>query len=368
MSYDLRALPISALISPVSAATGMLERLDERLKGSVIGKGCIARAHFADAAASMWIGGELVHVEDLVLHDVGADIRAPTHELSIARDILRTRRRIASQPADWALSAEGLKQLRGGPRDQAAPVVLPPPTRARSDNLVDNAIATLSESLDISIAEMDKVLARTQAILSGPAPPQRAASEKSALLYEPDWDEDERLKEWQAVLLATEPMPPVLRSAVLLDAWNALSVSQHARWLGPLLGSSLLRETGVTTYYLCSLSWGLKGISLEQRASRDRDIRILGNVEGIRLAAANALREHDRLLLARQQMHRRLIGRRQNSKLPQLIDLVIARPVVSSGMIADELGVTIQGALKLTAELNLRELTGRGRFRAWGVL
>lgn len=28
----------------------------------------------ADACASLWIGGELVHLEDLVLHDAGHDI------------------------------------------------------------------------------------------------------------------------------------------------------------------------------------------------------------------------------------------------------------------------------------------------------
>lgn len=55
--------------------------------------------HFADACASLWIDGELVHLEDLVLHDAGADTRAPTHELTIARDVLRSRRRIAAQAA-----------------------------------------------------------------------------------------------------------------------------------------------------------------------------------------------------------------------------------------------------------------------------
>ena len=48
--------------------------------------------------ASLWIDGELVHLEDLVLHDAGQDIRTPTHELTIARDVLRSRRRIADRP------------------------------------------------------------------------------------------------------------------------------------------------------------------------------------------------------------------------------------------------------------------------------
>ncbi len=31
-----------------------------------------------------------------MLHDAGHDIRTPTHELTIARDVLRTRRRLAA--------------------------------------------------------------------------------------------------------------------------------------------------------------------------------------------------------------------------------------------------------------------------------
>ena len=61
-------------------------------------------------------------------------------------------------------------------------------------------------------------------------------------------------------------------------------------------------------------------------------------------------------------------GRRKHSKLPALIDLVLARPLVSAGMIAAELGVTARAAQDLVAELGLREITGRGRYRAWGIL
>jgi len=64
---------------------------------------------------------------------------------------------------------------------------------------------------------------------------------------------------------------------------------------------------------------------------------------------------------------RRLSRRRASSNLPDLIELVLARPLVSAGMIAAELGITPRAALRLVEELNLREMTGRGRFRAWGV-
>lgn len=67
------------------------------------------------------------------------------------------------------------------------------------------------------------------------------------------------------------------------------------------------------------------------------------------------------------QMQHKLKGKRTNSKLLQLIELVLSRPLVTSTSIERELKVTLQGALNLVAELGLREVTGRGRYRAWGV-
>jgi HTH DNA binding domain len=46
----------------------------------------------------------------------------------------------------------------------------------------------------------------------------------------------------------------------------------------------------------------------------------------------------------------------------------MARPIVNAALIACELKITPRAAQTLIAELNLRELTGRGRYRAWGIL
>ncbi|WP_458382896.1 helix-turn-helix domain-containing protein [Rhizobium anhuiense] len=46
----------------------------------------------------------------------------------------------------------------------------------------------------------------------------------------------------------------------------------------------------------------------------------------------------------------------------------MSRPLVSTGMVAKLVGVTPQAAVRILGELGLREVTGRGRFRAWGVL
>ena len=86
-------LPWTALASPLAAAEDALARLDERLGVSPIREGWISRTHFMDACASLGLQGELVHLEDLVLHDAAMDLRAPTHELTRAHAVLRTRRR-----------------------------------------------------------------------------------------------------------------------------------------------------------------------------------------------------------------------------------------------------------------------------------
>ncbi|UJW77471.1 RHE_PE00001 family protein [Rhizobium sp. SL42] len=367
MRYDLAKLPIATLFAPVCSATAALTRLDERIARSALRDGWIARSHFGDAVASLWVDGELVHLEDLVLHDAGMGVRAPTHELTIAHDVLRTRRRILANEPAWALGNDGV--LRGRMAD--TPAVAGMATTAGSHDGLDEDHDDEDEddALTKQLAEMDAVLARSDALLSGVKEPMRVTGrDRNAFVYEPDWDEDGRLDEWRCVLTETEDLPPVLRAALLLDAWGQLQVLQHAPWLGRMLAGALLRETGTCMSHLVAVNLGLKQVQRERRSSRDRDTRLLAFVDAFKVAAESGLKEHDRLLLARQQMQHRLAGRRTSSKLPQLIDLVLARPMVSAGMIAEELDVTPQGALKIAAALSLRELTGRGRFRAWGVL
>jgi len=71
---------------------------------------------------------------------------------------------------------------------------------------------------------------------------------------------------------------------------------------------------------------------------------------------------------ARRRLEGKLKTRRSSSRLPALVEFVMARPIASAGMIAAELGVTPRAAQTMAAELGLREMTGRGRYRAWGIL
>src|SRR4051794_1521218 len=360
-------LPWSDLAGPLAAAEDCLARLDERLGASPIREGWISRTHFLDACASLGLQGALVHLEDLVLHDAEMDLRAPTHDLTRAHAVLRTRRRIAAADPSWATSPAGLAVLsqgraeRGGGASGDGTAVIDEPTEDRAgEGVVDD------DAFAAELAAIDAVLERSNRVLAGAAPTR--TQDPLALVYDLDWDEGARLDAWRRVVEGARALPPLLAAALAFDAWATIEPLQHRPWLGALVVSGLLRARGKARNHLPCLNGALRRVPRERRCARDHATRLAAFLEAVTLGAGQGIKDHDRWLLARRLLERKLSGRRKHSKLPALIDLVLARPLVPAGMIAEELGITTRAAQDLVAELGIREMTGRGRYRAWGVL
>ncbi|HEV7286742.1 MAG TPA: RHE_PE00001 family protein [Kaistia sp.] len=376
MRYALAELPLKVLLPHIGRAEDQLARLDERVRRSLVGAGFIERGHFFDSAASMWVSGELVHVEDLVLHDAHMDVRAPTHELVIAHSILRARRRIAASEPGWALSVAGISALRGGPADAVA-------NRegegAIGDDDAGGALDLESESADDEFAQhfadIDAVLLRSERLLTQhnakavPTPPAKVeASGRDPLIYDQDWDEAERLTRWRDTISEADALPPSIGAAVLWDAWETLEPLQRQHWLGSMLIGSYLRSRGKVGTHLVAFNVGLKSITRERRCSPIHTTRLIAFLDALSTAAEAGMKELDRLGQAKDQMDRRLRSRRSSSSLPDVVELVLSRPIVSTAMIAKAAKVTPRGALNLVANLGVREMTGRGRYRGWGIL
>lgn len=369
-------LPWAQIVGPLAAAEDQLARLDERLAKSPIRDGFIARTHFTEACASLWLSGELVHLEDLVLHDARMDVRAPTHELTQAHAVLRTRRRIADAEPGWPLSPSGLDSLRGrkgrgdgndGKGDQSG--------EASDDETVHDATKPLTDAVEVDeqlisvFAAVDAAIAQADRVLAGAASrPVCLARERDPLVYDVDRDEASCLDEWRAIVEQTRTLPPTFAAAIAMQAWVTIEPLQRMPWLGQLLAASLLRERGKSRWHLPCLNEGLKAIPRERRRPRDASGRLVVQLEAIAAAGTAGLKDHDRWLAARSLLARKLDGRRSTSRLPALLDYVLSCPIVSANMIARELSITPRAAQDLVGRLGLREATGRGRYRAWGVL
>lgn len=356
-------IPWCELAGPAAAAGDAIARLDERLSRSPIRDGWIARTHFSDACAALWLDGGLVHLEDLVLHDAAMDVRAPSHELTRAHAILQIRRRVAEAAPGWALTSSGIDSLRGrvgasSDPDQQTGVqpVQSSAGRIEPDAPADD-LAGLLAIVDAAIASAEKTLAGER----------RAPQTRDPLIYDPDWDEDARLAAWRKAVDETRDLPPVLAAAIAADAWDVIGPLQTMRWLGLLLAAAVLRARGQTRHHLACLQTGLRVVRQARRRPRERNgIAVI--LDSIAAAAEAGMKDHDRWLTAHTLLLRKLDGRRSTSHLPALIDYVMKMPMVSAAMIAAELKVTPRAAQSLIVELGLREVTGRGRYRAWGVL
>lgn len=369
MRYDVsrltRDLHWAQIVSPMDTAACALARVDERLKRSPeLRVGFLARSHFLETCAAMWLDGELVHLEDLVLHDAGADVRAPTHELTQAARLMRLRRRIEREPADGALTRRGVLALAGRQTEEAA-------VRGQSDPLVDPSGFDAAAE-DTLLSDIDAVADHARKLVEGSVRIVKRGGglEQDLLLGDPDNDEEQLVEEWHNVVVETRSLPPVLATAIILDAWLVLDPIERRTELGRLIASAFLRKY-VTPDHLPLVSVGLRLSTFRWRKVDPVQTRISMLMTGFEAGALDAMEQLNRLHLARERMLRQCKACRRNSKLPQLVELFMTHPFVSIPLARKKLKVTAAAVDRMLQQLGPalpRELTGRGRYRAWGVL
>jgi hypothetical protein len=422
---SLRTL-IADLARPVEAATLALARLDERLAprghhlaDAALADGVRARAHLLEAQALSHLAGELVGLEDLVLHDAGMDVRPPSTGVARAARVLAERRQLARRAPDAVLAPEAVRRLIGVAADEAAgegreepdgrkagqggrgdtlrsrdpkPWDMPRPAGQDDDALwpVDDETDGLhlldpDEDPDVGsgddaggdLAAVDALLARTRRSLAackgpGHEPGNGPSSRDMALrMRDPDYGGEDRLAGWLAVLERGEAAPAVLAAALALDAWLWLEPAERGGEIGFALAATVLRRRGVAAHHLPALGLGTRKGRFRWGPHQALPVRLAGLVAALAESARLADADLKRLSLAREAMLRRCEGRRADSRLPQLVALFVASPLVTTGLAAAKLGITPQAVEAMLRELGPslpRELTGRKRYRAWGIV
>ena len=321
MDYEIpEALPWARFAATWEEAEESLARLDQLLRVSDLAEGWMNRAHFEEACATIWVEGGLVPLEDLVLLDANTPVKVPYRELFRARATLLSRRSLARQKPDQALSAESILGIQER-RERMA-------REFESDALID---------------------------------------------FDPTWNTAARVAEWLDVLSELDRFPALPAAGMALQAWHRIEPLQYGGGaVGRLLVPIYLWRRGKTSGQSLCLSVGLRQLRWLYTPELPLGPWLHDLCRAIAESARHGLALHQKLALASAQIDRRLEGRRRSSRLPDLARLIYERPLVSAPLVAKELKISQQAASGLLKELTaggvIREMTGRGRFRAYGIL
>jgi hypothetical protein len=367
--YDIPAVAWDGLTGRLERVAIDVVRLDARLEASGLGPGWQSRCDLTEAVKALILDGELVDLADLVLHDAGMDIRSPTHELTRAAGALRARRTVRARPAPWPISIDGLSALRGGAGQGGGPE--PEGLVRREDGDQDDEEVLVADEDDdpmkAHLAEIDALIERTSKVLAGETPLPKS---RSHLIYDLEKDEAELEDTWLEVVQRTAEWPAVAAAAIAWDAWLELGLYQRQPWLGLILAGAVLRARDLTTYLL-PLAAGYRETDWRAKGRESPREKIEGFRAVVEQAVALSHKDLDRLSLARDLMSRVTQECRRNSKLPELASLFLSRPLVTMPMASKILKVTPKAFDLMMVQLGgarPRELTGRSRYRAWGIV
>jgi hypothetical protein len=309
----------------LAAASAALARLDDRLAGSApaIVEGWRARAFIHEAAASARLNGDFADADELRLVDAGALDRPPDPELGQALLVLQMIRSAG----------------RRHPRQMFTPLRLISLTRLRLNR--SDPDHRLPVWLQDRLSEPGEIRASLGKALDPVA-----------------------VERWK-----TEA--PLMAAADIIHRWHdARAAERVGAAAGRVLASAWPARSGATNGLVLMPSVGFLGHASEYRPDRGR--RWTGTFLRASLRSAEwGLRLHTDLVLVRRRLLESAGGRRATSRLPALIDRLVAVPSLSAAQTAVTLGMTDRASRSLLEDLHaggmIREMSGRGSFRVYAV-
>jgi len=323
-----------ALFTALARSEDRISRLDERVRACGFVDGWRQRADVRAVIAAMGADGAAVHPEDLILHDLGADVRPPDATVADARRLLQARRK-AGRGGPELLSWNGLAWLIG--RTQQAP----PPGVRPNVQLGEDATAPGGY----------RALARFfEGLEKGESGSARAGVEDCL------------------AVLDVPAIAPLLQAAALLEAWRIVSPLPRYQPIGGLAASVLLMTAGRFASGLLPLEVGLRRRPLPSGlAWAPVEQRLAFWLGVLETCADLELEELTRLGHKRALIDRKAAGGRRNNRGPALAKLAVDAPVLTTEFIARRLEITPQASLQLVRRMGgaLQEITGRSRYRVW---
>ncbi|GGL35868.1 hypothetical protein GCM10010983_36120 [Caulobacter rhizosphaerae] len=331
---------MEALFLALARAEDSVSRLDARVQTCGFAEGWAARTDFIEANGWGWVSGEIVDLEDLVLHDAQMDARLPDQALRATYGLVRARRkaRAAGPELQTADGAAWLAGYRGQP-----PVLAPAPVDPEG---VRRDPAAEPRDLVGELVHQVRTLGRGETA-----------------------DPLEALEEW--VLWAgrlPDRAPALLRAAVALEGWRLVNPLPRQTYVGGVMVAQALRQAGRTRTCLLGVEAPRRNNLQPPRGFMAPPVvRLAYWLKVLALGAEAGLAEIKRLDLARQVVLKRVAGRRSHDRSRDLLELLLSRPLVSAGLAAEHLGVAEHSARRLLAGLgsSVMEVSGRSRYRAW---
>ena len=332
---DAPPSPDEQVFAALARAEDVTSRLDERARSSGFVAGWRARAEVRAVTAAMSSAGQLVHPEDLILHDLHADARVPDASVVQARGLLRARQK-AWRGGGELLSWQGVSWLCGRTR------VAPPPG--------GRPTARVGGALEPSGC-YDALAAFFDLLAKGVSDSPRAGVEDCL-----------------SVLDAHDRSPPLLQAAALMEAWRLVDPLPPHSAIGGVVAALVLKTTKRFTAGLFPLEVALRRRPMPPRlAWSTLADRLAFWLQTFELAAALELDEIVRLGHQKALLERKVAGGRRHGKAPALAALAVESPVLTTELIVRALAITPQASLQLVKRFDgaLHEITGRSRYRVW---